>query len=81
MTQFGSANDKAIPGDNGAKMFAVSYAYDLSKRTSLAVTYAKITNEAAANYHLFTSVGLGVGVAQLAGEDPKLWGVTMRHAF
>lgn len=74
-------DDKAIAGDNGAKMFAVSYAYDLSKRTSVALTYAKITNEAAANYHLFTSVGLGVGVAQLAGEDPKLWGVTMRHAF
>jgi predicted porin len=63
-------------------MWALSYGYDLSKRTSLAVTYAKITNNTAAAYNLFTgSLGLGITPASAAGEDPKLWAVTMRHAF
>lgn len=77
-------DDRVLPGETGAKMFALSYAYDLSKRTSLALTYAKINNEAAANYSLFTSTALGLGAggqATLAGEDPRMWGVTMRHAF
>src|SRR6185437_4752812 len=35
-----AGNDKVIGGDSKARMFAISYAYDLSKRTSAAVTYA-----------------------------------------
>jgi|CXWL01.1.fsa_nt_gi predicted porin len=77
-------NDKATAADDGSKMIALSYAYDLSKRTSLAFTYAKITNEVGAIYNLFTSASLGIGAgagAIAAGEDPRMWGVTMRHAF
>ena len=75
-------DDKATPGVNdGAKMFAIAYAYNLSKRTSAAITYAKITNEAGAVYNFFTNVGLGVGVAPNPGEDPRLWALTLRHAF
>jgi predicted porin len=63
-------------------MFAVSYAYDLSKRTSVAVTYARINNGAAADYNFFTSGSLGVGATGVAvGEDPRMWGITMRHAY
>lgn len=80
-----AGDDKATPGvEDGAKMIALSYAYDLSKRTSLAFTYAKITNEVGAAYNLFTSAALGLGAgagAIAAGEDPRMWGVTMRHAF
>jgi predicted porin len=79
-----AGNDKA-PGLAGlntkATMFAVSYAYDLSKRTSVALTYARINNGANANYNLFTSTSLGVGVTALAGEKPRMFGVTMRHAY
>lgn len=68
--------------DTKANMFAVSYAYDLSKRTSAAVTYARINNGAAAGYNLFTNASLGIGGAGVAlGEDPRLWAITMRHAF
>jgi predicted porin len=75
-------NDKATPVDDKAKMYGLSYAYDLSKRTSAAITYAQIKNNSGAMYNLFTNVGLGGGViAPAAGEDPKMWGVTMRHAF
>ncbi|MGQ0510312.1 MAG: porin [Betaproteobacteria bacterium] len=78
-------DDKATGAVNdGAKMLALSYAYNLSKRTSLSLTYAKITNDVGAAYNLFTSAALGLGAgagAIAAGEDPRMWGVTMRHAF
>jgi predicted porin len=78
-------NDKTTAADDGAKMWAIAYAYDLSKRTSAALTYAKISNSVGASYNLFTSngaLGLGAGTgAVTAGEDPKMFGVTLRHAF
>jgi predicted porin len=71
--------------DTGAKMMAFAYVYDLSKRTSVGVTYAKINNGVDASYNFFTSGGaLGStdGLAQtFSGEDPQLIQVTVRHAF
>jgi predicted porin len=78
-------NDKATSGiDDGAKMWAIGYNYSLSKRTSVGVTYAQIRNDTGAIYTLFTSNGaLGGGAPHqsLAGEDPKMWSMTIRHAF
>ncbi len=78
-------NDKATAAIDGAKQFAVSYAHLLSKRTSVALTYTKITNDVGANYQLFTNTAFGLGnsAAQTgaAGEDPKLWAITVRHNF
>jgi predicted porin len=65
----------------GAKMIALSYAYNFSRRTSAAFTYARIRNDTSAAYSLFTMTGLGIGAGTLAGEDPRLWAVTLRHAF
>jgi hypothetical protein len=60
----------------------MAYAYDLSKRTSVAVTYAQIKNAANATYNFFTATSLGLGGPGVAaGEDPKMWGLTLRHAF
>ena len=82
------AADKA-PGaaglDTKANMWAMSYAYDLSKRTSAALSYARINNGANAGYTLFTSAGAGAGLGLangttvIAGEDPMMWGLTLRH--
>ena len=77
-------NDKVAGGGTGAKMFAIAYGYDLSKRTSLGVTYASIKNEANAAYNLFTSASPAIGTgsgAILAGEDPRMITMTVRHAF
>jgi predicted porin len=75
-------NDKATAADDKARMWALSYAYDLSKRTSAAVTYAQINNQSGAAYNFFTSGSLGLGnAAPSAGEDPRMFGVTLRHAF
>lgn len=81
-----AGDDKAIAdtaaGNQKAKMYALAYAYDLSKRTSVAFTYAQIKNNGDAAYTFFTSGSLGLGnSAPLVGEDPKMFGLTMRHAF
>ena len=81
-----AGDDKAIAdtaaGNQKAKMWAIAYAYDLSKRTSAALTYAQIKNNGLATYNFFTAGTLGLGGPGVAaGEDPKMWGVTLRHAF
>lgn len=77
-----AGDDKVMVGDEKAKMFALSYAYDLSKRTSAAITYARINNNSGATYNFFTNVGLGAAnLAVPAGADPRLWSVTLRHQF
>jgi predicted porin len=79
-----AGDDKQTTLSDGAKMFAVSWAYNFSRRTSAALTYAQIRNDKDASYNLFTSASLGLGAAPgtiLAGEDPRMLGVTLRHAF
>jgi predicted porin len=82
---YSKANDeKVAAGDQGAQMWALAYSYDLSKRTSVALTYAAMNNKSGGTYNLFTSASLGQGAsagAILPGEDPKMWGVTLRHAY
>ena len=68
--------------ETGAKMMAFAYVYDLSKRTSVGATYAKIDNGLAARYNFFTSASLGsADAAPTAGEDPQTIQFTLRHAF
>jgi predicted porin len=66
----------------GANMWAIGYSYDLSKRTSVGLTYARINNQSNAMYTFFTSASLGLGQGGiLPGEDPRMFGSTIRHAF
>ena len=66
----------------GAKMFALGYVYDMSKRTSVGVSYSKITNDNGAFYNHFTSTSLGDQASAVApGEDPRILAATIRHAF
>lgn len=77
-------DDKQTAVNDGAKMWAVAYAYDFSRRTSLGLTYAKISNDSGALYNLWNSAALQGGSPDAAlapGEDPSIVGVTMRHAF
>ena len=78
-------NDQASFADGlhtRANLWAIGYSYDLSKRTSLAITYARINNGANAGYNLYNSAGTGLGAAGVAaGEDPRMFGTTIRHAF
>jgi len=77
-------DDKATPGfKDGAKQFSLAYVYDLSKRTSLGLTYAKISNDAFAAYQPFTGTGALGNPASIAlpGEDPRLLAATVKHNF
>jgi predicted porin len=68
--------------DTGAKMFSLAYVYDLSRRTSLGLTYSQLKNEANAAYNFFTSTSLGsTDTTVLAGERPRLVQATLKHAF
>lgn len=86
-------NDTATTATDGAKMWALAYVYELSKRTSLGVTYAKIVNDSGGAYNFFTNGGgnsLGqfgsinggsIAVAGVGGEKPQLISLIARHAF
>ena len=68
--------------NSGARMVTFAYVYDLSARTSVGLSYAKINNDAAASYNFFTSGSLGSADATVAaGESPRLLQGTIRHAF
>ena len=75
-------DDDATVATDGAQMISVAYVYDLSKRTSVGVTYSQIDNDAAGRYNFFTGTSLGSADAAVgAGEDPTLIQLTLRHAF
>ena len=63
-------------------MYALAYEYSLSKRTSLAATYAQIKNDANINYNFFTSASLGsTDAVTVFGENPRLLQLTVMHKF
>lgn len=84
-TQAQDDDGSAFNGLNsGAKMFAIGYAYSMSKRTKVAFTWAQIKNEDSAAYNLFTNAAgsLGSGDSSVAaGNDPRQFAVTVTHNF
>ncbi|WP_175626920.1 MULTISPECIES: porin [Oxalobacteraceae] len=68
-----AVNDNKTTGsvDQDTKKFAISYSYDLSKRTNLYTGYSKTSNDA--------NVKLGTSAAN--GSDPSIFNVGIRHKF
>jgi predicted porin len=62
-------------------MWAVAYVYDLSKRTSVGLTYAAIDNKTNAAYNFHNISAGGSNNTVNPGEDPRLVALTVRHAF
>lgn len=58
------------------KQWSLGYTYDLSKRTDLYASYAKITNDANVKLAPFSTVGTIVN-----GADPSTFNVGIRHKF
>lgn len=69
--------------DDGARMIAVGYSYALSRRTSAALTYARIKNDAGAFYNLIGNAGAqgSPDAAVAPGEDPSIIAVTLKLSF
>jgi predicted porin len=77
-------DDATAAVEDGATMMAIAYVYDLSKRTSVGITYAKIDNDTGGRYNFFTGTSLGspdAAVNAAGGEDPTIIQLTLRHAF
>lgn len=68
-------NDK-LPANRDAKLFALGYEHPMSKRTTLYATYAKMTNDAAANRSFLSGGG-----AVAAGFDPSSFQAGVKHMF
>jgi predicted porin len=73
------ATAQNIGGNSGARFMAVGYQFDLSKRTTLHVSFAQITNDSLAGYDFFSNtVGMANGNF---GADPRIYALGLRHAF
>ena len=73
--------DKVLGDGSDARMIALAYVYDLSKRTSVGLTYANISNNTLAAYNFHNIGAGGVNNTVNAGEDPRLLALIVRHAF
>jgi len=62
-------NTYSLANDTGAKYWVLGYAYKLSQRTNVHVSYTTIRNEALARYDMFANT-TGTG-AQQFGADPR----------
>lgn len=84
-SRIGSVDKNGSTQSNtGAKATTVTWAYNLSKRTALNVSYIQLANESAGTHSLFynsdTVVGT-VGSSALAGEKHSALSMGMRYAF
>lgn len=92
-TKAGDAKRVNTVQNSGATLLSLGYDYALSKRMSIGVSFAKITNEANASYALYTQQALAghglVGSAALAGnagsplagQDQQQFYFGLRNAF
>lgn len=69
----------SLANDTGAKYWTFGYAYKLSQRTNVHVSYMSIKNEALARYDGFANT-FGTGAAQF-GADPRSIAFGLRHTF
>jgi len=63
--------------DNGAKLYAIQYAYALSKRTEVNVFYVRLDNDQGGLYRIQSSGG----AAANTGQDQNAYGMQLRHTF
>jgi predicted porin len=66
--------------DQGAKLFAFGYQYDLSKRTSLYATLSSLNNDGNTATGAKFTVGQGPALA-VGGDTSKGYNVGVRHSF
>jgi predicted porin len=67
--------------DTGASLWSLGYDYSLSKRTSVGVSYARLSNKANANYALYTQGALNGTPNNVVGQNASQLYLGIRHAF
>ena len=78
---YGQANDISDAPDSGAKQFVVGVDHNLSKRTAVYALYSKMNNDTAGNYGLGGNGAGGAFAPAIAGQDPSVWSLGMKHSF
>lgn len=68
--------------NSGAKMWALGMDYAMSKRTTIQLTYAKLSNDRNGNFALGQGPQVNPASAQTyTGDDPSGFGLGVRHSF
>jgi len=75
------AGNTAGTAATGAKEIAVGYDHNFSKRTSLYVQYAQISNDAGAKYSFGSSASTAVVGGAINGAKPSGFLIGMKHSF
>jgi predicted porin len=74
-------DDRATAVRDGAKMWSLTYAYSLSKRTNAALSFNQLRNDAGAAYTHYVDAGAGTNNGLAAGERARLVTFGLRHDF
>ena len=81
-TRAGNVKTGGTTADNtGANLVSVGYDYALSRRTSVGVSYARLSNNSAGNYVLYTQAALNGTPVNLVGQTASQLYLGVRHAF
>lgn len=78
---FGNVQTNRLTGGAKGTSLAVAYAYDLSKRTNLYTSYARMSNNELATFGLNSSSTNVTPLATSLGADPSVLSVGLRHRF
>lgn len=79
--------DTVVGANSGSRQWSLRYVYSLSKRTTVGLGYTSLRNDAAANYAISgdntttANSYSSANAALAAGEDARVIGMNMRHAF
>ena len=68
-------------GDAEGNGFSLAYTYNLSKRTNLYTSYARVNNNSTGNFGLASAGGSFAPPATAFGADPSVFNVGVRHSF
>jgi predicted porin len=79
MASFAHQNDRTV-SDSDAKLYALGYDYNLSKRTDVYTVVAQIDNRKEAQYSPGTAGSPG-GFTRVPGETGRAFQIGMRHRF
>lgn len=84
IAQYYAAQDEKFNGnklaDTGAKLFEIGYEHSLSKRTMLKLVYARLNNEANADFNFATNP-VNTAYFNNGGVDPSGLQIGIRHSF
>ena len=79
------ADDTEVAGakaaNTGASLFSIGYVHDLSKRTSIGISYGQLNNDPNGKYGLYTQASLSGLGAPNTGSDQKQTYIGVRHVF